>query len=99
MALAAFPHHHRTWRDDDDHPRDCPVRFRHAGGESWQDFRTRVEDGLRGWLARTEGDLLVVVHSGVIRAALSAFLDLPQGRIVPITPGTATMLAFLIAAS
>lgn len=68
--------------------------YQPAGGEAWRDFRARVEAGLRDWLARTDGDLLAVVHSGVIRAALAAFLDIPQGRMVPVTPGTATMLQF-----
>lgn len=83
--IAHHPHEYWSWRAGE----HCP-----AGGETWHDFRARVEDGLRDWLARTGGDLLAVVHSGVIRAALSAFLDLPQGRIVPVTPGTATMLQF-----
>lgn len=83
--IAEHPREYWAWRAGTHYP---------AGGESWQDFRARVEEGLRDWLARTGGDLLAVVHSGVIRAALSAFLDLPQGRIVPVTPGTATMLQF-----
>ena len=83
--IAEHPREYWAWRAGEHYP---------PGGESWQDFRARVEDGLRDWLARTDGDLLAVVHSGVIRAALSAFLGIPQGRIVPVTPGTATMLQF-----
>ncbi len=65
-----------------------------AGGESWMTFETRVAEGLRDWLRRADGDVLAVVHSGVIRAALTAFLGLSQQRIVPVTPGTATILNF-----
>lgn len=83
--IAQYPKEYWAWRAGSHHP---------AGGECWHDFRARVEQALREWLARANGDLLAVVHSGVIRAALSAFLELPQGRIVPATPGTATMLQF-----
>lgn len=74
-----------AWRAGDYHP---------AGGESWQEFESRVVTGLRDWLDRTDGDVLAVVHSGVIRVALSAFLGLSQDRLVPVTPGTATLLQF-----
>jgi len=83
--IANHPTEYWAWRAGTHHPTD---------GECWQDFRARVEEALREWLAQTDGDLLVVVHSGVIRAALSAFLELSQGRIVPATPGTATILQF-----
>jgi len=64
------------------------------GAEPWAVFRARVEDGLRDWLGRGEGDLLAVVHGGVIRAALHAFLDMPPARVIPVTPGTGTILSF-----
>lgn len=83
--IAKYPQEYWAWRAGTHHPK---------GGERWQNFRARVEEALRDWLARADGDLLAVVHSGVIRAALSAFLELPQARIVPVTPGTATMLQF-----
>ncbi len=64
------------------------------GAEPWEVFRARVADGLRHWLAAGEGDLLAIVHGGVIRAALHAFLDLPPSRVIPVTPGTGTILSF-----
>jgi broad specificity phosphatase PhoE len=64
------------------------------GGETWAEFRTRVSDGLRHWLAMGDGDLLAVVHGGVIRAALDAFIGLSPSRVIPVTPGTATILNF-----
>ena len=68
--------------------------FTPARGETWGVFRARVADGVRDWMARTDGDLLVVAHGGVIRAACHEFLDLPPSRVVPVTPGTATILHF-----
>ena len=64
------------------------------GGEPWTAFRDRVAEGLRHWLAAGQGDLLAVVHGGVIRAALDAFLQMPPSRVIPVTPGTGTILSF-----
>jgi broad specificity phosphatase PhoE len=64
------------------------------GAESWDAFRRRVAGGLRSWLSTSPGDLLCVVHNGVIRAACHEFLDLPPSRSLPVTPGTATILRF-----
>lgn len=83
--IANSPKEYWAWRAGNWHP---------SGGEPWQAFVNRVVAGLHVWLNRAEGDLLAVVHSGVIRAALTAFLDLPQDRIIPVTPGTAAILNF-----
>ena len=64
------------------------------GSEPWAVFRDRVAEGLRHWLAAGQGDLLAVVHGGVIRAALDAFLQIPPSRVIPVTPGTGTILSF-----
>lgn len=88
--IADHPEKYWAWRAGTYHP---------EGGESWHEFENRVVAGLRDWLERSDGDLLAVVHSGVIRAALYAFLGLPQDRIVPVTPGTATLLSFENASS
>jgi probable phosphoglycerate mutase len=84
-----------------EHPQDYldwrAGTFTPANGETWQAFRARVADGIRDWLRRTEGDLLAVVHGGVIRAACHEFLGLPPARVVPVTPGTATILNFACA--
>jgi broad specificity phosphatase PhoE len=64
------------------------------GSEPWAVFRDRVADGLRHWLAAGPGDLLAVVHGGVIRAALDIFLQIPPSRVIPVTPGTGTILSF-----
>lgn len=83
--IAQQPDEYWAWRAGSFHP---------EGGESWQQFKRRVSEGLRDWLQKTDGDVLAVVHSGVIRAAMVAFLDLPQDKIMPVTPGTGTILNF-----
>lgn len=64
------------------------------GSEPWEVFRARVAEGLRHWLAAGEGDLLAVVHGGVTRAAMDAFVGLPPARLIPVTQGTGTILSF-----
>jgi alpha-ribazole phosphatase len=57
--------YHAFWR--------APADSRPPGGESFADQVARV----RGGLARlTDGDAILVVHSGTIRAALAVALDL-----------------------
>lgn len=83
--IAAYGDLYHSWRAGTYTP---------EGSEPWDIFRTRVATGLRHWLAAGEGDLLAVVHGGVIRAALHAFLDMPPARVIPVTPGTGTILTF-----
>lgn len=73
--------------------------FRPANAETWDEFRARIVVAARDWLQRTDGDVLAVVHSGVVRAALSVFLGLSQDKLVPVTPGTGTILNFADAMS
>mgnify|MGYP001041335967 FL=1 len=63
-------------------------------GEPWSEFCSRIVAGLRDCLRKCDGDTLAIVHGGVIRAACHAFLGLPPSRVVPVTPGTATILTF-----
>jgi probable phosphoglycerate mutase len=63
-------------------------------GESWNEFRQRVAAGLRDLIRAGKGDVLAVVHGGVIRAACHEFVGLPPSRVIPVTPGTATILSF-----
>ncbi|MBN9347282.1 MAG: histidine phosphatase family protein [Devosia sp.] len=62
--------------------------------ETWTAFRDRIAAGIRDWMGRGEGDILAIVHGGVIRAACHEFLGLPPSRVIPVTPGTATILNF-----
>jgi probable phosphoglycerate mutase len=68
--------------------------FTPSNGEPWSTFCGRIVEALRECLRRCEGDTLAIVHGGVVRAACDAFLGLPPSRVVPVTPGTATILSF-----
>jgi broad specificity phosphatase PhoE len=68
--------------------------FTPRNGEAWEVFRARVAAAIRDCLKQCAGDTLAVVHGGVIRAACHEFLGLPPSRVVPVTPGTATILSF-----
>lgn len=83
--IAEHPDDYWAWRAGTFYP---------DGGESWQQFEDRVSGGLRDWLKKADGDVLAVVHSGVIRAAMVAFFGLTQDKILPVTPGTGTILNF-----
>jgi len=65
-----------------------------AGGESWNTFCERIHSALRNWVSQEDSDLLAVVHSGVIRAACNVFINLPAEYLLPVTPGTVTILNF-----
>jgi broad specificity phosphatase PhoE len=66
---ARDPESYRRWTQTDG-------EFRYPGGESVTELRTRVARALGELLAANSGDLLVVVHKGVIRAALAELLRL-----------------------
>ncbi len=68
--------------------------FTPEGGETWAHFLVRIETALRSWIQADEGDLLAVVHSGVIRAACVVFLNLQPKQILPVTPGSLTIFNF-----
>ena len=62
------------------------------GGEHWQDFAGRITAAVLGE-AETAQRLLVVCHGGVIRALLQTLLGLAPKRIIPVGPGSLTILA------
>ncbi|NSY59908.1 histidine phosphatase family protein [Agrobacterium tumefaciens] len=64
------------------------------GGESWSEFTVRIGNGLRDLAKQGEGDLLAVVHSGVVRAACTIFLGIQPHQILPVTPGALTIFEF-----
>lgn len=68
--------------------------FAPESGEIWHDFKARIAgviDMARDQPAET---VLMVCHGGVIRAALDAMLGLEPSRIIPVGPGSLTILAF-----
>ncbi|ELI6432681.1 histidine phosphatase family protein [Aeromonas salmonicida subsp. salmonicida] len=68
--------------------------FTPEGGEKWDVFLSRIEKALHSWVQAGDGDLLAVVHSGVIRAACVAFLGLKPSQLLPVTPGSLTIFNF-----
>jgi probable phosphoglycerate mutase len=62
------------------------------GGEAWEGFKARTAGGVRLILDSAEGNVLVVSHGGVVRALLESLLALSPDRIVPVAPGSLTVL-------
>ncbi|MBL0573288.1 histidine phosphatase family protein [Aeromonas hydrophila] len=83
--IDTYPKLYQAWRAG---------TFTPEGGEEWHMFVLRVKNSLRLWLQAGDGDLLAVVHSGVIRAACFTFLNLKPAQILPVTPGSLTILNF-----
>lgn len=83
--LVQRPDDYHSWRAGSYTPK---------GGETWSAFRARIAEGFRDCLRLDDQDVLAVVHGGVIRAACHEFIGLPPSRVIPVTPGTATILNF-----
>lgn len=83
QLVAEQPEAYRGWRAGS---------FAPPGGEGWADFAARTAGAVQA--AASESDLLLVVcHGGVIRALLQTFLGLEPRRIIPVGPGSLTILA------
>lgn len=81
--IAEEPEAYRSWRGG---------TFAPPGGEEWQHFAQRtVATTLAAF--ETAERLLVVCHGGVIRALLQTLMGLPPSRIIPVGPGSLTILA------
>ncbi|WFC15108.1 histidine phosphatase family protein [Aeromonas salmonicida] len=68
--------------------------FTPEGGEKWDEFLSRIEKALHSWIQAGDGDLLAVVHSGVIRAACVILMGLKPSQLLPVTPGSLTIFNF-----
>ncbi|EKO3564247.1 histidine phosphatase family protein [Vibrio metschnikovii] len=79
------PELYRDWRDGNYTP---------IGGENWFEFCDRIKVGFSRRIVDDAGDLLAVVHSGVIRAACKVFLNISPDHLLPSTPGTLTIINF-----
>ncbi|OOF64735.1 histidine phosphatase family protein [Rodentibacter sp. Ppn85] len=73
---------YRDWRNGDYTPED---------GENWHDFCQRIKQSLLRWAEQSSGDILAVVHSGVIRAACHSLIGLSAAHLLPATQGTLTI--------
>jgi glucosyl-3-phosphoglycerate phosphatase len=76
------PAHYQRWRDGQAYP---------PGGEDFATFKARILKAVDA-LKDLDGNVLVVAHGGVIRAALSALIGLHPDRIVAVDPASATVL-------
>ena len=83
QIMSTQPEAYRGWRAGS---------FAPPGGEDWQDFTARTTAATIGAF-ETADRLLVVCHGGVIRALLQTLLGLPLKRIIPVGPGSLTILA------
>ncbi len=73
---------YKRWRDGQDKP---------PQGESFADLKDRVAQAVAELQSRP-GNVLVVAHGGVIRAALSLLLGLHPDKIVAVDPASVTVL-------
>lgn len=62
------------------------------GGESWDDFATRIHGVIKTEEADACENLLIVCHGGVIRAVLQRFLKLQPANIIPVGPASLTAM-------
>ena len=75
------PAEYQAWR---------AARFNPPGAEPWLVFKERIRKAL-GALPN-EGTTVVVTHGGAIRAALSILIGLEPDRLIPVEPGSLTVL-------
>ncbi|SFZ82512.1 probable phosphoglycerate mutase [Devosia enhydra] len=81
--VATDPEGYRGWRAGQAAP---------PGGELWADFVARTS-GVVAPALEAADRVLLVCHGGVIRALLQALLGLEPRRIIPVGPGSLTILA------
>ena len=60
-------------------------------GEEWDPFCARVASAIREAVGRSEGDLVIVTHEGVVRAACAVLLGMSPSRLAPISPAALTI--------
>jgi alpha-ribazole phosphatase/probable phosphoglycerate mutase len=69
-----------------------PLAYRPEGAEPLDDFLRRIGDSWRDILERHRGEhVLVVGHSGTVRAIVSLVLEVPQRSVFRIAIGYAAM--------
>jgi broad specificity phosphatase PhoE len=63
------------------------------GGESWPAFESRIREGL-ATLESVPGKVLLVTHSGVIRAIMTILLGVPPGSLQAVGHASLSILDF-----
>ena len=67
------------------------VGFRPSGGESFADLQKRVIPACEKAVRQTDGNLLIVAHSGVNRVILCQLLGMPLGHLFRISQSPGAM--------
>jgi probable phosphoglycerate mutase len=63
-----------------------------SGAETWSEFRDRAVSFVQDLVASPHRRILLVTHSGVLRAVLESLLALAPDRIVSVGPGSLTVV-------
>lgn len=78
-------------QEGDSYSRWRSGNFTPPGGESWGMFEKRIRGGL-SLLEPLPGRVLLVTHSGVIRAILKILIGLPPGKLAAVGHGSVTVV-------
>jgi probable phosphoglycerate mutase len=62
-----------------------------SDGEGWKPFRERVGSAIGEAVERSHGDVVIVAHEGVVRAACDVLVGLPPANVSPIAPTAITI--------
>jgi probable phosphoglycerate mutase len=62
-----------------------------SGGEAWKPFRERVGAVISEASGRSDGDVVIVAHEGVVRAACDVLVGLTPSNLSPIAPAAITI--------
>ena len=60
-------------------------------GEGWEAFKDRVGEAVTDAIGRSEGDVVIVTHEGVVRAACDLLVGLEPSVLSPIVPAAITI--------
>ncbi len=60
-------------------------------GEGWEQFRERVGAAIDEACERTDGDVVIIAHEGVVRAACDVLIGLAPPKLSPIAPAAITI--------
>lgn len=82
--IAIEDHAYCRWRSGEYTP---------PGGESWSMFEARLRTSLAG-LSSIPGEVLLVTHSGVIRAIMKMILGVPVGTLAAVGHASVSVLDF-----
>ena len=85
--MAGYPEKAETWMA-------APAEFTFPGGESAEAFRTRVEGALHGLIDGSSGDVAVVAHGGVLRAAITHLCKWPAEAFLSFALDVAGITTF-----